>query len=156
VVASHRTLDQAAPVAARPGVGESPRGPKDPDAERGETEACGDAQQAGEVVTGRACLARVVQRLAAGDESEESGQERKRRLHAPAEPREREDGERERRERHDAAGQMVAGGRGGLRLHEGVVGDVQGDGARRDGEQRGAPHGIVTSRISVMVVRSAT
>src|SRR5919106_527957 len=71
------TYARATRVAASACVGQASRAPQEHRAERAQREPRGDAQQAAEVITGRACVVRVVERLAAGDQSEESDHERK-------------------------------------------------------------------------------
>ena len=113
------------------------RAPQGDDAEAEEQQTCGDRDQAGEVVTGRSELARVVQGLDPGGDPEHAEDQRDRAPTTAAQSRIRPHREPEHGERNQAADQVIAGRRSGLRLHEVVVEHVHRDDEHAEREDRG-------------------
>jgi len=115
------------------------RPPQRDGAEREQQQPGREAQQAREVVSRRTDLACVVIALDPTGDSENAEDEREEGASEAAQARVCPPGQREQRERHQPADEVVAGGGAGLGLEVVVVDDMQRDDGERGQEEEALP-----------------
>ena len=106
---------------------DAPRAPQRSHAQSDQQQTRRNGKKPGVVVPGEPAGLEVVDGLDAGDQSEDTEQNRERATPARTKPRVERGEEEQRGERNETADEMITGRRARLRLQEAVVDDVQRD-----------------------------